>query len=145
MVWGKGRVPEPQKVPFVHIPTGSRSPSVKTACKTPTFPRGLARVCLRPFCKRPCLPLRRVIPFYLLSLPPLSAFLPSFIHPFFLSHLFLPFLSPSLLLEMLPESLICIRRCPGHLETQANVAPLPLLSKMPSETPGCTQESWLPT
>ena len=57
--------------------------------------------------------------------PPASllSFLPSF-RPSFVSPLssFSPALPP-FLLERLSESLICIRQCPGHLETQADVAP----------------------
>lgn len=55
--------------------------------------------------------------------PSLLSFFPSF-HPSFVSSLssFSPALPP-FLLEMLSESLVCIRQCPGHLETQADVAP----------------------
>ena len=52
--------------------------------------------------------------------PSLLSFFPSF-HPSFVS--FFLFSHPPSLPSRNAESLICIRQCPGHLETQAGVAP----------------------
>lgn len=125
-VWsgGRGRVPEPQKVPFVHIPTRH---SISTGEQLAKLPHSLDSwhmfayghfVGSLPSSQES----HSVLPS--VSLPPsLLSFLISF-HPSFVPFLpSFPLTLPPFLLEMLPESLICIRRCPGHLETQAYVAP----------------------
>lgn len=87
----------------------------RTSCRTPTFPTVLVHICIGHFCRVPGF-LKETY-----SLPPSAlCLLPCSLLPS--TNVLLPS-SPSFLPQMLLKSLICVRQCPRHTGTWADVAP----------------------